>query len=74
MFKDLLGIKKAMVAYHKHKNLKDLVIPSRMKMFSERDLRASTCVEDQTGNEVGFAVKDRVKEIVMDDGLSSGIK
>ena len=73
MFKDLLGVEKAIVDYHEPNNLKDLVIPTRMKVCNERDLSASTHVEDQRGNEAGFAVKDRVQEIVMDDRASSGM-
>ena len=63
-----------MAAYHKPKNLKDQVIPSRMKVCSERDLRTSTYVKNQTGNVVGLAVKDRVQDMLMDDGVSSGMR
>ena len=74
MFEDLLGVEKDMVAYHKPKNLKDLVIPSRIKVCMERDLRASTYVKNQTESVVRVAVKDRVKDIVLDDGVSLGMK
>ena len=71
MFEDLLGVEKVMVTCHKSKNLKYLVFPSRMKVCMERDLRASAHVKNQTGNVVGFAVKDRVKDTSLDDGFSS---
>ena len=51
-----------MVTYHKPKNLKDLVIPNKMKPCKERDLRDSTYAEKQTENVLGVAVKDRVKD------------
>ena len=63
-----------MVAYHKPKNLKDIVMPSRMEYCKERNLRASAYIENQTGNVPGVSVKDRVKDIVLDDGVSSGMR
>ena len=63
-----------MVAYHKPKNLQELVIPNRMKVYIEIYLRSSTYVKNQTGNVLGVAVKDRVKHIALDDGVSSGTR
>ena len=74
VFKDLLGVDRAMVAYHKRKNLKDLVIPSRMKDYNEVNLKAGTYAEKQTGRVMGVEVKDRAHEIVLDDGVSAGMR
>ena len=74
VFKDLLGVDKAMVACHKPKNLKDLVMPSRMKDCNEVDLKASTYVKKQRGKAMGVVVKVRVQEIVVDYGASVGVR
>ena len=74
MFKDLLGVDRAMVAYHKPKNLKYLVIPIRIKVCNEVDLKASTYSEKKTGRAMGVAVKDRVHEIFLDDKVSAGMR
>ena len=63
-----------MLDYHKPKNLKDLVIPSRMKVCMKRDLRASAHVKNQTGSVLRVAVKDRFKDTEFDDGVSSGMR
>ena len=73
MFKDFLGAGKAIVAYHKPNNLKDLAIPRKMIICNETYLKSSTYVENQTGNIIGVAVKDKLKEIVLDDGVSMGM-
>lgn len=44
-FIDLLGAGKTMVTCRKPKNLKDLVILSRMKVCDNVNLKASACVE-----------------------------
>ena len=63
-----------MVAYHKPENLKDFVIPTKMLICKERDLKASTYVEKQTENVLGVAVKDIVKDILLDDRVSLGTR
>ena len=50
MFQDLLEIDKAIVTYHKPKNLKYLVISSRMRSHAGDNLKASTYAEEQKGN------------------------
>jgi len=59
-----------MVAYHKPNNLKDLVIPSRMKDCVAPELKASTYAEKQIGKVQAIKVQDRVNEIVLNDGVS----
>ena len=71
VFRDLLGIDRAMVAYHKSKNLKDLVIPSRMKDCIEPELKASTYA---VGKTQAIKVQDRVNEIVLSDGVSMNMR
>ena len=63
-----------MVAYHKPKNLKDLVIPIRMKDCVEPVLQASTYAGKQIGKVEVVEVQDRVNEIVLDDGVSIGMR
>ena len=63
-----------MVPYCKPKNLKDLVIPSKMEIFKERDVKSSAYVEKQIENVIGVSVKDRVKEIVLDNGVPVGMR
>ena len=74
VFEDLLGVEKSMVACHKPNNLNDPVIPSRMKVCMKRDLRSSAYVKNQTESVVGVPVKEIVKDIVLDDGVSPGIR
>ena len=50
------------------------MIPSKNKVCKERDLKAMAYVEKQTGNVIGVAVKDRVKEIALDHGVSIGMR
>ena len=71
VFRDLLGIDRAMVAYHKSKNLKDLVIPSRMKECIEPELKASTYA---VGKTQAIKVQDRVNEVVLSDGVSMNMR
>ena len=71
VFRDLLGIDRAMVAYHKSKNLKDLVIPSRMKECIEPELKASTYA---VGKTQAIKVQDRVNEIASSDGVSMNMR
>ena len=59
------------MACHKPNNLKDLVIPSRMKVCIERDLRPRNYVKNQVWNVLGVTVKDRVKDIALDGSLFS---
>lgn len=56
-----------MVEYHKPKILKNLVIPSRMKDCAELELKVSTYAEKQIGRAQTVKVKDRVKEIFLND-------
>ena len=74
VFRDLLGVDRAMVACHKPKNLKDLVIPSRMKDCVEPGLKASTYAETQIGKVKVVKVQDRVNEIVLNDGVSMDMR
>ena len=74
VFRHLLGIDRAMVAHHKPKNLKDLVIQIRMKDCNEFDLKASTYDEKQTGRVMGIAGKDAVREMVSDDKVSGDMR
>ena len=71
VFRDLLGIDRAMVAYHKSKNLKDLVIPSRMKDCIEPELKASTYA---VGKTQAIKVQERVNEVVLSDGASMNMR
>ena len=61
-----------MVACHKPRNLKDLVIPSRMKDCLEPGLKTSAFAEKQIGKVKAVKVQDRVNEIVLNDGVSDG--
>ena len=63
-----------MVACHKPKNLKDLLIPRKMKVCKERDPKASAYVEKQTWNVLRVAVKDRVKDVALDYRVSLGMR
>ena len=63
-----------MVACHKLKNLKELVIPSRMKDCKKVNLKSSTYVKKLTRRVMSVVVKDRVQEIVVDDGASVGMR
>ena len=74
VFRDLLGVDRAMVAHHKPKNLKDLVIPSRMQNYNEVYLKASTYSEKHIWRLRGASVKDRVHKIVSDDKVSVGMR
>ena len=74
MFRDLLGVDIAMVAPHKPKNFKDLVISSRMKDYNEVELKASTYAEKHIGRVIGVVVKDRVRKIVSDDKVPAGMR
>ena len=44
VLKDIFGIKKEMVAYHKLKSLKDLVLPSKIQASKHAKLKASVYV------------------------------
>ena len=45
-----------------------------MKDCNEVNLKASAYVKKQTGRVMGITVKDRVKEIVVDDGAPVGVR
>ena len=65
-----MGIDREIVAYHKPKSLKDLVIPSRTKDCEEPVLQASTYAGKQIGKVEVVEVQDRLNEIVLDDAVS----
>ena len=61
MFKDLLGVEKAIVAYHKPKNLKDLLITSKMETCKDFNLKGSAYVKKIKRNVTEIEIKDRVE-------------
>ena len=63
-----------MVACHKPKNLKDLVLPSRMKDCVEPGLKASAYAETQIGKVEVVKVQDRANKIVLNAGVSMDIR
>ena len=73
VFRDLLGIEKAMLAFYKPKSLKDLVTWSKMKAYKDPNTQASIYVAKQKGKVAKIMMKDRVHDLVSDDGVVEGM-
>ena len=58
-----------MVSCHKPKNVKDMVVPSRMKDCVEPGLKAITYAEKQIGKVDVVELKDRVNDVFLDNGF-----
>ena len=63
-----------MVSCHQPKNVKDMVVPSRMKDCAEPGLKASTYAEKQIGKVDVVELKDRVNDMFLDDGVSISMR
>ena len=70
---DLLGVDRAMIACHRLHNLKDLVIPSRMKPCDESNLKASSHLINTTERLGAKKIAEKVKNIVKDNSVSTGM-
>ena len=58
-----------MVSCHKQKNVKDMVVPSRMKDYVEPGLKSSTYAEKHIGKVDVVELKDRVNDVFLDNGF-----
>ena len=61
-----------MVACHKPRNLKDLVIQGRTKDCLEPGLKTSAYADKQIRKVKAVKMQDRANEIVLNDGVSDG--